>query len=85
MKTEFILMMFVFVALIGYTLYVIYFTLTKKNKKYNKAEDAMELYNKTHLFNQFIFPRRKFKNTKSNYKILKDEESDNQDASETKN
>ena len=75
MGNEILLMILFASVLIGYYLYVLYKTLQYK-RKYGKTADAQDLFLRTNLFQLLFFGNLFKNNSKSDYRILKEEESD---------
>ena len=71
MKLQFLLMIGIVILLIGYYLYVLYWTLQKK-RKFDKSSDASELYVRNNAFYLLLFGDLFKNNKKNNYKILKE-------------
>lgn len=73
MEIKFIIFILLAFLLIGYNLYVLYKTLQYK-RKYGKIADAQDLYLRSGPFHLLFFGRLFKNDEKSDYKILKEEE-----------
>ncbi|RZK58519.1 MAG: hypothetical protein EOO91_08150 [Pedobacter sp.] len=78
------ILFFVFIALVIYRIYVDWHYITKK-RKYNKSADALSWYVGLTPFKRFLFwPYHKVIIKRYNYKILKDEETEDEINDQTK-
>ena len=67
------------ILFIVYKFYTDFLFLTKKKRKYNKSVDATNWYRSTRPFDQFLYGKA----DDHKYKILKEEEDNDQDSKET--
>lgn len=75
MQIKHFLFLSIGIVLIAYHIYVLYWTL-KRNRKFDKADEAGELYVRSNAFHLLLFENLFRSNRKTNYKILKDKAGD---------